>query len=217
MSPHSRASLKCVAGIYKRPSCPPRTPVFSGIDFKTPPPPLRVSARLNLAQRKRPSRRRLGQSVAACPLGRCPYGDRGLPCTWPLEAALPLSHGLVALTVTFRVLEGCGWPGPQGLPCAWGRWGSPPRLPRRRQAVLAGVSGVWPGPRCPGTLFVFKLDIKLSCETIRLEKPKECARALGVCLQRGPQQTLALLQVLWDQSKRCPSPAELSPPALSLR
>lgn len=70
---------------------------------------------------------------------------------------------------------------------------------------------MWPGPRCPGTLFVFKLDIKLSCETIRLEKPKECARVLGVCLQRGPQQTLALLQVLWDQSKRCPSPAELSP------
>lgn len=63
--------------------------------------------------------------------------------------------------------------------------------PRPRQPADSVVgSGWWPGLPCPGaaahqlTLFAFKLVVKLSCGTIRPEKPKECAGP-GFCLERG--------------------------------
>lgn len=75
----------------------------------------------------------------------------------------------------------------------------PSPLPLPRAGRCAGFSGwesclgIGSGPWlcCFGavahqlTLFAFILVIKLSCGTIRLEKPKECARALGFCLERG--------------------------------
>lgn len=68
-------------------------------------------------------------------------------------------------------------------------------LPPGPAALQAFVVGNrvewWPWLHCRGaaghqlTLFAFKLAIKLSRGTVRLEKPKECARALGLCLERG--------------------------------
>lgn len=83
-----------------------------------------------------------------------------------------------------------------------------------------GGAGAW--PRCPGaaahqlTLFAFKLLIKLSCGTIRLEKPKECARALGLFGERLSVNSIHIPtdSVGPESTWLCP---DLSNPARSLR
>lgn len=99
--------------------------------------------------------------MAAWPLGS---EVRATPARGLWKQLYPsLSHGLVALTVTFRVLEGCGWPGPQGLAVCMGPLGqlrrqehpqsrSPPLPPTRS---LQGSAECGQGRAAPVTLFAF--------------------------------------------------------------
>lgn len=98
---------------------------------------------------------------------------------WPVRVFSPgrsprWSPKPVAACVRGRGLLGSDQKHLQPLP-------APGSLRPRQPAGSVVGSGWWPGPPCPGaaahqlTLFAFKLVVKLSCGTIRPEKPKECA------------------------------------------
>lgn len=78
--------------------------------------------------------------------------------------------------------------------------------PRQPAGSVVG-SGWWPGPPCPGaaahqlTLFAFKLVVKLSCGTIRPEKPKECAGPGFLFGERLSVYSAGM----WDRRKHCHS------------
>lgn len=115
---------------------------------------------------------------------------------------------------------------------------APGSLRPRQPAGSAVGSGWWPGPPCPGaaahqlTLFAFKLVVKLSCGTIRPEKPKECAgpgflfgerlsvNSAGIpagsvgWVQTLPQPALCLAAPFVPANYLQDSPGQLSPPGV---